>query len=545
MNTHELCLLLLNIGQFELSQITILDQQIILELESTVQQATCPACGQESNSLHSQYKRHPIDLPWAEYSVLLELRVKRFFCHNGECSQRTFAEQFPELVGRYARKTHRVLHKQQYLGINVCAHVGEKLLALERIEASDTTLNRLLCRLPEPENQSVQVLGVDDWAKRKGQRYGTILVDLKRRQILDLLRDRTAETLIQWLGNHPEVQTVSRDRSQTYADAIQQALPDATQVADRWHLLKNASDALFKIFQQEYPLIRTYLELKTDTKAVINAQIQQKEAAKTFTTAEQRRQERMDRAKQLHSQGCFQKQIARQLNIHPKTVRRYLQSSCPRARRSRTGRLIDPFKPFLLTRWNEGCHNATQLFREIQGQGYAGRTTIVRNVIREFRDANGLPPRVRTLNVAPLPTDPSRRPPTLRALTFAVTGRPDKCKEEQKSLIERICAEQPKLGEVISQARTFTTLIREQQAEKLQDWLKQSQSSGYRIWKNFALGIEQDRPAVQAALTHNWSNGPTEGHINRLKCLKRLMYGRAKDDLLRKRVFWQGRWGFT
>jgi transposase len=213
-------------------------------LESTAQFAICPACGTESNRIHSQYKRYPIDLPWAEYSVLLELKAKRFFCRNGQCSKRTFAEQFPELVARYARKTLRVLHNQQYLGVNVCAHVGEKLLELEQIGASDTTLNRLLCQLPELEKQSIQVLGVDDWAKRKGQRYGTILVDLESSQIIDLLRDRTAETLIQWLKEHPEVQTMSRDRSQTYADAIQQAFPEATQVADRWHLLKNASEAL-------------------------------------------------------------------------------------------------------------------------------------------------------------------------------------------------------------------------------------------------------------------------------------------------------------
>jgi transposase len=545
MNTHDLCLLVLNIRQFELTEITIQDRQIVLELESTVQQATCPRCGTESNRLHSRYKRYPTDLPWAECSVLLELQVKRFFCQNAECPKRTFAEQFPDLVAQYARKTHRVLLKQQYLGVNVCAQVGEKLLRLERIDASDTTLNRLLCRLPEPENQAVHVLGVDDWAKRKGQRYGTILVDLERSQIIDLLRDRTAETLIQWLGNHPEVQTVSRDRSQTYADAIQQALPEATQVADRWHLLKNASDVLYKIFQQEYSVIRTYLEPKTETKAVLGPPIQQKDAEEALTTAEQHRQERMDRAKQLHNLGCSQEQIAQQLDVHPKTIRRYLQSSSSRTRRSRTGRLTDPFQPYLLNRWNEGCHNATQLFREIQEQGFAGRTTIVRYVIRAFRAASGLPPRIRTAKAEPLPIDPTRRPPTLRTLTFAVTGRPEQCTEEHRNLLERICTEQPKLGEVISQARVFAMLVREQQAEKLQNWLERSQASSYRLWKNFALGIEQDRQAVLAALTHSWSNGPTEGHINRLKCLKRQMYGRAKDELLRKRVLWQGRWGFT
>jgi transposase len=133
MNTHDLCLLPLNIWQFQVTQISIQDLQITPGLESKVQQANCPACGTASNSLHSQYNRYPIDLPWAKYSVLLELWVKRFFCHNGNCFKRTFAEQFPEVDAWHARKTFRVTRKQQYLGVNVCAHVGEKLLELERI----------------------------------------------------------------------------------------------------------------------------------------------------------------------------------------------------------------------------------------------------------------------------------------------------------------------------------------------------------------------------------------------------------------------------
>jgi transposase len=545
MNTYDLCLLLLNLGHFELTEIKIQDHQIILGLESTVPLATCPACGTASKSLHSRYTRYPIDLPWADYAVLLELQAKRFFCQNEACRKRTFAERFPEVVVPYARKTNRVLHKQRYLGVNVCASVGEKLLALEGIGASDTTLNRLLCCLPEPEKQAVQVLGVDDWAKRKGQRYGTILVDLESSQIIDLLGDRTAETLIQWLKNHPEVQTVSRDRSPTYADAVQKALPEATQVADRWHLLKNASDALYTILQQESSVIRTYLEPNTDAKAGQEPLSQPKEAEQPPTTAEQQREKRMQQAKELRDLGWSQKRIAQQLDVHPKTIRRYLRSSSAKARRSRTRHLTDPFQPYLLKRWNEGCHNAAQLFREIQAQGYAGHTTMVLSVIRGFRKASGLPARIRTAKAEPLLTDPTHRPPTLRTLTFAVMGRPEKCTEEHKRLLERICAEQLPLSELISLARTFAALVREQQAEKLQDWLTRSQSSSYRIWKNFALGIEQDRQAVQAALTYPWSNGPTEGHINRLKCLKRLMYGRAKDDLLRKRVLWQGKWGFT
>jgi transposase len=245
--------------------------------------------------------------------------------------------------------------------------------------------------------------------------------------------------------------------------------------------------------QQQYSLIRPFLEPKTDAKAVIDAPIQINGVEKSLTIAEQYRQERMNRAKELHELGCSQKRIAQELGVHPKTIQRYLYSSSAKARRSRARHLTDPFQSYLLNRWNEGCHNATQLFREIQQQGYAGRMTMARYVIREFRDASGLLPRIRTAKAEPLPTDPTRRPPTLRTLTFAITGRSEQCTDEYKSLLERICAEQPQLGDVISQAKTFATLVREQQAEKLHDWLAESQNSSYRIWKNFALGIEQDR----------------------------------------------------
>jgi len=545
METINLPYLLLNTRGFIIEQIQVEENELCLTLESLAVQGTCPKCDQESGQLHSTYLRYPRDLPWAEWPVRLHWRTKRFFCGNPKCPKKTFAERFPDFLARYARRTDRVRQKQQRLGVNVCARMAEKLLTLDQVGISDTTVNRLLLDLPEPEPTTIRVRGVDDWAKRKGQRYGTILVDLERGQVIDLLEERTAEPLVKWLEGHPGIEIVSRDRSQVYGDAIRRGASEAIQVADRWHLLKNGSDALYNILQQEYSVIRTYLEPKTDAHAVTTSPLQPKEAEETFTTAEQHRQERMDRAKQLHVLGCSQKQIAQQLDLHPKSIRRYLRSSSARARRSRTRRLTDPFQPYLLQRWNEGCHNAMQLFREIQEQGYVGRTTMVRTVIQGFRAASGLPPRIRTSKAEPLATDPTRRPPTLRALTFAVTGRPENCTEEHQDLLERICAEQPVVGEVITQAGTFATLIREQQAEKLQDWLECSHTSSYRIWKNFAAGIEQDRQAVEAALTHHWSNGPTEGHINRLKYLKRLMYGRAKDNLLRKRVLWQGKWGFT
>jgi transposase len=535
MHVSELCQLLLNTDQFEIEYLVVEENEIKVGVESTAQGARCPKCQQESTRLHSHYLRYPRDLAWAEWPVVVELKVKRFFCHNPSCSKRTFAEQFPDFVVRYARKTERVLRKQQRVGANVCARIAEQLLVGDRIQISDTTINRMLRQLPDPPENSIRVLGVDDWAKRKGQRYGTILVDLERGRVIDLLADRTGETLLAWLVRHPEVEIVSRDRSQTYAQAIQQGASTAVQVADRWHLLHNASEALLKILQQEDPLIQKHLNPVPEPAHRSEFPAPPANAAEKLTAAEQKRKQRMEMAHELHQRGHTQKAIARQLRVHPKTVRRYLRGRSPKARRHRTRRLLDPFRPYLLQRWNEGCSNATQLFREIQAQGYAGSTTIVRTALQPLRTANALPG----------PENASSSPRTLRTLNFWILQRPEDRQAEHERLLEQISAELPKLGQIISQARQFAAMLRQRSPNELSAWMQQAEASGYRVWKNFASGMRQDHEAVEAALTHAWSNGPTEGHINRLKCLKRQMYGRAKDDLLRKRVLWQGRWGFT
>ncbi len=540
MHVSELCQLLLNTDQFEIEYLVVEENQIRLGVESRARGATCPNCQQSSTAIHSHYLRYPRDLAWAAWPVVVELKVKRFFCHNPACSKRTFAEQFPDFVVRYARKTERVHQKQQRVGANVCAKIAEQLLVSDQIRISDTTINRMLRQLPDPPQEPIRVLGVDDWAKRKGQRYGTILVDLERGQVVDLLADRTAESLVPWLVRHPEVEIVSRDRSPTYAEAIRQGASKAIQVADRWHLLHNASEALLKILQQEESLIQKHLNPLPQSALRSEIPSPPANAPERLTAAEQRRKQRMETVQQLHRRGCTQKSIARQIHVHPKTVRRYLHGGSPKARRYRTRRLLDPFRPYLLQRWNEGCSNATQLFREIQVQGYTGSTTIVRTALQPLRTTNALPGKT-ALQVK----DASYSPRTLRILNFWLLQRPEDRQADHETLIEQICADLPKLGQVIAQARQFAAMLRQQTPNELSAWMEQAEASGYRVWKNFASGMRQDRDAVEAALTQTWSNGPTEGHINRLKCLKRQMYGRAKDDLLRKRVLWQGHWGFT
>jgi transposase len=231
--------------------------------------------------------------------VVLHLKVKRFFCRNPKCPKVTFAERFPGFLARYARKTDRVLEKQRQIGleVEVCARSAERLLRLWRIGISDTTVNRLLRELPDPPTSKLRAVGVDDWAKCKGQRYGTILVDLERRQIVDLLTDRTADTVMKWLIAQEGIEFVSRDRSKAYAEAIAAGAPQAIQVADRWHLLKNLSEAVFKLFQKNYALIKQQLDPESDANNEEGAEEQPvaelgKDETILLTPAEERRRDR-------------------------------------------------------------------------------------------------------------------------------------------------------------------------------------------------------------------------------------------------------------
>ncbi len=547
MEAITLCHLLLGTDQLVIKQIFIGDDKIRLDVESAATHAICPECHERSSNIHSTYERFPTDLAWAEWAIILQLTVKRFFCRNERCPKRTFAEQFPGLLARYARYTDRVRERRQRIGVEVSARVAERLLALNQIGISDTTINRIIRLLPDMAAQSIRVLGVDDWAKRKGQSYGTILVDLERGDIVDLLADRTADTLVQWLQEHPEVEIVSRDRSKVYADAIARGAPGAVQVADRWHLLKNLTDTVFKVFQQEYATIKEHWTEFHALSAPQTEQIADEPAQNSsiLTPAEQRRQGRIDIVLHLSSLGRTQKSIAQQLGTHPKTVRRYLHFPVSQSKRHRTSRYLDAFEPYILKRWNEGCHNASQLFREIQPQGFAGRITIVRDFTRRLRQASGLPPYVRHQEGALLNAGSMQRPPALRSLAWFVIRRPDEQSVEDEQLLNRLSDGNSRLQKTIHLARAFAAIVRQQREEKLDAWLEEASKSGYQIWRSFAAGLAQDYDAVRAALRLNWSNGPTEGHVNRLKCLKRQMYGRAKDDLLCKRVLWQGRGSFT
>jgi transposase len=221
--------------------------------------ARCPLCGRRSRRIRSHYDRTLADLPCGGDRVLVHLRVRRFACRVRWCRRRIFAERLPELALSAARQTRRLGDRLARLGFDLGGAPGERHARATGILVSRRTLLRVVRRSSMPPVTRVRVLGVDDWACRKGRTYGTILVDLEAGCVIDLLPDRTAETLAAWLRAHPEIEIISRDRGGAYAEAARQGAPQATQIADRWHILKNLTDALEGVLRRRHAAVRAAL----------------------------------------------------------------------------------------------------------------------------------------------------------------------------------------------------------------------------------------------------------------------------------------------
>lgn len=527
---------------------------LTLEVTSTQTAPTCPGCAAAATRVHSTYTRTLADLPWADVIVRVQLQVRKCTCATSTCSRRIFCERLPQVARPWARRTARLAAQQQRIGVALGGAAGERLADDLDQPASRDTLIRLVRAYDLPTPPTPRILGVDDWARRKGHTYGTILIDIERGTIIDLLPDRSAESLAQWLKDHPGVEVISRDRGGAYAEGARTGAPAAVQVADRWHLLKNLGDALVKLFDQQRAVIETTLgpspdappASATDTVAPpvpsVDAVTEPTVVPPTTTVVEtrpdDRRRARYDAVRTLHAQGWSISAIADHVGLHRDTVRTYLQApSFPeRAPRSAQPSVLDPFKPSILERWNAGCHTGTVIAGELKVQGYRGGSTTVLAYITQLRKAAGIPPKRRVGVTADPITDPTQRVPSSRDLIWLVLRRPEQQDAEEQAQLDRLATSHPDVTLGITLVQEFATMVRERQHERLEAWLVRTEASGLAPLMSFANGIRRDYAAVKAGLTLKWSNGPTEGHVNRLKQVKRQMYGRANLDLLKLRL---------
>jgi transposase len=522
--------------------------QITLTVRSTQATVPCPLCTTPAQRLHSHYERTLADLPWAQYRVRLQLQVRKWFCRHRPCPRRIFTERLPTVAAPWARRTLRLAQRLVALGVALGGKAGVRLGHAWDLAVSRHTLLRGLRQLPLPVLPTTRVLGVDDFALRKRHTYGTILVDLAQHQPVALLPERTAETLAQWLREHPGVEVIARDRSSAYADGARQGAPAATQVADRFHVLQNLAAVLDEVFTTHHKVL-----------AAVNAMARQQPVplpdgtlavpvpppptpARAEQQAAQRavhRQAIYDEVWTLHRQGWTVAAIAVQVGRSCRTIERYLRlPTWPiRQHRSHYGRsVLNPSTAYLLERWNAGCHTAIQLFREIQPRGYTGSYRRVAAYVSRIRQAQGLPPRRQGLRqTLPVVAEPACQPLTPRRATWLVLRREAKRTEAEAQQLTQVRAHHAELAEAIDLAQDFAELVRQHQPARLDAWLARAAQRTLEAVQRFAKGLCEDYAAVKAGGTLPWSNGPVEGHINRLQMLKRQMFGRAHLDLLRCR----------
>jgi transposase len=523
--------------------------QITLRVRSTQTSAPCPLCATPARRIHSDYERTLADLPWAQYRVCLQLRVRKWFCRNRACRRRIFTERLPTVAAPWARRTLRLAQRLGALGVALGGTAGMQLGHQWDLAVSRNTLLRLLRKLSLPALPTPRVLGVDDFALRKRHTYGTILVDLERRQPVALLPDRTAETVAHWLRQHPGVEVLARDRSQAYADGARQGAPAATQVADRFHLLQNLRETLDQVFlTHEHALeaVNTSMRQQPVLLPEGAVAVPVPPPVETPTPAQQRAGQRQARRQALHTQvwalhrqGWTAPAIAQHVGMGLRTVQRDLRSATFAGRKRRSDRgesVLNPYKPYLLERWNAGCYNAMRLLRDLRQRGYAGGYGVVAAYARRLRQAQGLPPGHRCAR-QPLPAvaEPACQPLTPRRATWLVLRRETKRTEAEAHQFTQLHAQSPAVAEAIDLAQDFATLVRQRQPAQLDPWLQRATASAVDAVRRFATGLSEDYEAVKAGVTLPWSSGPVEGHINRLKMLKRQMFGRARLDLLSRR----------
>jgi transposase len=638
-----------------LDRIAVHEDGIDVALTTVRGRARCPRCGRHTRRVHSRYTRRVADLPWSGAVVTLSVCARRFFCARRTCAQRIFCERLPALVAAGARRSHGLRAAQQCVGFALGGRAGTRLAAPLGVGTSRMTLLRLVQatadqpatsdaatsvgRTGQCGNAPLRVVGIDDWAKRKGQTYGTILVDLERHRVVDLLPDRTTESVATWFAAHPGLEVVSRDRGGVYADGARQGAPAAVQVADRWHVLHNVREALERLLTRYHLAVQAanaVTAVTATTAAVAMAELTMatsppltasatrpcrpscatpnalapptpsgscepgggggaaplllpllpaplpsRPPAKQPTTGRRRDQDarrtrRVARYEQVHAlqgQGLSQRTIAQRLHMGKTTVRRLLQAEAFPERRPRTRPLtsVGPFTPYLWERWQAGQRNTAALWRELTARGFTGSASTVRHTLASWRPAParpGPPPTsapdtpssAPTAGAAPAHATHARdaattvgspgaapgaaplAPPTfsVRQATWLLLRRPEDLDADEARFVTILCRDCPAVERAASLVQGFFTLVRTRAVADLAPWVTRAERSALPELCSFAAGLRRDWAAVEAALTVPWSQGQTEGQVNKLKTLKRQMYGRAGFELLRRRFLHPG-----
>ncbi|MDX3771675.1 MULTISPECIES: ISL3 family transposase [unclassified Streptomyces] len=497
-----------------------------VEAHCTADGAVCPVCGVWSNRVHGSYLRFPADVPSGGRSVVLQLRVRRFTCRNSGCARRTFVEQISGLTRRHGQRTERLRSTLAAVGLALAGRAGARIARVLGMSVSRSTVLRLVDALPEPEVAAPRVVGVDEYATRKGRHYGTVLVDIETRRPIDLLPDREASSLAAWLAERPGVEVICRDRAPFFAEGASAGAPQAVQVADRWHLWHNLSEAAERAVAQHRRCLRVLVPAASEPEP--EPAPEEEPPGSPWPTGHRFADRTRARHAAVHAlleAGHSRRSIQRQLGMTWRAVKQLAEAAAPEelftGQWQNRPSVLDDYKPYLDDRWNEGFTNAWKLWEEIMPLGYKGSYQRVRAYLHKKRTS-----------LRPV----TAQPPSPRTVAGWILSRPETLTEPEQLQLKTVRAHCPELDALTRHVRSFAVMLTERQGERLPEWLDTVRQDDLPSLHTLAAGIDRDLDAVTAGLTLPWSSGAVEGHVNRIKMLKRQMFGRAGFALLRKRV---------
>jgi len=446
------------------------------------------------------------------------------------CPQHIFAESFPGLARRYARMTDRLIQALQALGVTANGADGAYVSSSLAMPTTAKTLIRRVLALPLPKDRSVRIVGIDEWAWKKGSPYGTLLVDLQHRRITDLLPERSVESSTAWFKKHSQVKIVSRDRGKIFRAAADAGAPQAKQIVDRFHLQKNFAEALEKFFGHHKRLLKAAAHQLAGKGQVpeTGATPQKKQERNNRYTERVRRHKKIWK---LSRAGYRKDDIAQMVGIGSRSVYRALEQEQPptQHRRRWSHHKVDPYLSYLAKRWNEGCHTAKELYEEMVTQGYTGSLRAIERIVAQLRPygTKSVTKQAITLQKVPSPRN-----------TALMIVRPvEKRTADQTMFIDQLCKSDPTAATVCTLAQAFGSLLRHLEGKPgLEKWKAAVQASGIAELISFMEGLADDAEAVVNGCTETWNNGMVEGFVNKVKWIKRSSYGQAGFPLLQRRV---------
>ena len=475
--------------------------------------------------------------------VLIVLQVRRFRCGNPGCTAVTFAEQAAGLSERYRRRSVPLLAMLAGFGLELAGRAAARLAGTLGIAVHPATVLRLVAAMPDREvTAAPEVLGVDDFALAKGQVYGTVLVDMRTGDVAGLLPDREAATLEAWLTAHPGAGIICRDRAGNYAEGARDGAPDAVQVADRWHLWHNLAGYAEKTVARHRGCLTDHPAGDdagggTDAPGTAGPPGQEprgQAAPDGFLDVDGRERRLVTRTRERYAEirrrvdaGQPLDAISRATGLNRKTVRRFARAATvdellvkATTRESK----LDQFKPYICQRWNQGLTDAAALHAELRERGWAGSTQTVRRYVRPFRQALAAP-------------DPAPAMPKTRQITRWLLTRPDHLQADEQAQLDAIRTRCPHIDALAGHVTAFAQMMTARTGSRdLEAWLAAIEADDQAGLRSLAAGIRADQQAVTNGLTLPWNSGKVEGTVNKIKMIKRQMYGRAGFDMLRKRV---------